>query len=41
VKEGDRLVTNPPADLSEGAVVVAKPLPKPPAPPVVNAAVKS
>ena len=26
VKEGDRLVTNPPADLSEGAVVNAKPL---------------
>jgi hypothetical protein len=26
VKEGDRLVTNPPADLSEGAVVSAKPL---------------
>jgi RND family efflux transporter MFP subunit len=32
VKDGDRLVTNPPADLSEGAVVTAKPLPKP-APP--------
>jgi RND family efflux transporter MFP subunit len=41
VKEGDRLVTNPPADLSEGAVVVAKPVPKPPTPPAVNAAVKS
>jgi RND family efflux transporter MFP subunit len=32
VKDGDRLVTNPPADLSEGAVVTAKALPKPPAP---------
>jgi len=41
VKEGDRLITNPPADLGEGAVVVAKPLPKPPAPPVANTAVKS
>jgi RND family efflux transporter MFP subunit len=27
VKEGDRLVTNPPADLNEGTVVTAKPLP--------------
>ena len=35
VKEGDRLVTNPPADMNEGAVVTAKPLPPkaPPAPP--------
>jgi membrane fusion protein (multidrug efflux system) len=41
VKDGDRLVTNPPADLSEGAVVVAKPLPKPPKPPVPSPAVKS
>ena len=29
VKEGDRLVTNPPADLNEGAVVTANPLPQP------------
>jgi len=36
VKEGDRLVTNPPADLSEGAVVIAKPLPKPATPPPAN-----
>ncbi len=33
VKEGDRLVTNPPADLGEGAVVTAKPLTPPQAPP--------
>jgi RND family efflux transporter MFP subunit len=33
VKDGDRLVTNPPADLSDGAVVTAKPPPAPaPAP---------
>jgi len=32
VKEGDRLVANPAADLSEGAVVTAKPMPKPPTP---------
>jgi hypothetical protein len=32
VKEGDRLVTNPAADLNEGAVVTAQPLPKPAAP---------
>lgn len=32
VKEGDHLVTNPPADLSEGAVVTAKPLAPPPSP---------
>ena len=32
VKDGDRLVTNPPADLTEGAVVTAKPLPKPATP---------
>jgi RND family efflux transporter MFP subunit len=36
VKDGDRLVTNPAADLSEGAVVTAKALPKPPMPPPVN-----
>jgi membrane fusion protein, multidrug efflux system len=29
LKDGDRLVTNPAADLSEGTVVTAKPLPKP------------
>ena len=41
VKDNDRLVTNPPADLNEGAVVTAKPLPKssPPAP--ANPAPKS
>lgn len=32
VKDGDRLVTNPPADLSEGAEVNAKPLQSAPAP---------
>ena len=41
VKEGDRLVTNPAADPSEGAVVTAKPLPKPPEPPAPSTAVKS
>ncbi len=41
VKEGDRLVTNPAADLSEGAVVTAKPLAKPPAPTAPSTAVKS
>ena len=33
VNAGDRLVTNPAADLTEGAVVTAKALPKPAAPP--------
>ena len=33
VREGDRLVTNPAADLTEGALVTAKELPKPPVPP--------
>jgi len=32
LKEGDRLVTNPPSDLTEGTVVTAKPLPKPATP---------
>jgi RND family efflux transporter MFP subunit len=32
VKDGDRLVTNPAADLNEGAVVTARPLPKPATP---------
>jgi RND family efflux transporter MFP subunit len=41
LKEGDRLVTNPSADLNEGTVVLAKPLPKPPAPPPVNPTPKS
>ena len=41
VKEGDRLVTNPPADLNEGTVVTAKPLPKPVAPAPANPAPKS
>jgi len=41
VKEGDRLVTNPPADLNEGALVTAKPLPPPPAPPSANPPQKS
>jgi len=41
VKEGDRLVTNPPADLNEGALVTAKPLPPPPTPPSVNPPQKS
>jgi RND family efflux transporter MFP subunit len=36
VKDGDRLVTNPPADLNEGAVVTAKPLPKPATPVPAN-----
>ncbi len=37
IKEGDRLVTNPPADLNEGSVVVAKPLSTPGSPaPVVT-----
>jgi len=36
VKDGDRLVTNPPADLNEGAVVTAKPLPKPATPAPAN-----
>jgi RND family efflux transporter MFP subunit len=36
VKDGDRLVTNPPADLAEGAVVTAKPLPPPPTPAPTN-----
>lgn len=33
VKEGDRLVTNPPADMNDGTVVTAKPLPPKPTPP--------
>ena len=41
VNEGDRLVTNPAADLSEGAVVVAKPLPKPATPPPPGPAPKT
>jgi len=41
VKEGDRLVTNPTADLSEGAVVTAKPLQNSTAPPAANAPPKS
>ncbi len=41
VKEGDRLVANPAADLSEGAIVVAKPVPKAPVPaPVVSPPLK-
>jgi RND family efflux transporter MFP subunit len=32
IQDGDRLVTNPAADLNEGAVVTAKPLPKPATP---------
>jgi RND family efflux transporter MFP subunit len=40
VKDGDRLVTNPPADMNDGAVVTAKPLPKPPNPPAPNTAQK-
>jgi membrane fusion protein, multidrug efflux system len=36
VKDGDRLVTNPPADLNEGAVVTAKPMPKPAPPAPAN-----
>jgi RND family efflux transporter MFP subunit len=40
VKDGDRLVTNPAADLSEGAVVTAKPLPKPATPAPANPAPK-
>jgi len=41
VKEGDRLVTNPPADLSEGAVVTAKPLQSSAAPTPASAPPKS
>jgi RND family efflux transporter MFP subunit len=41
VKDGDRLVTNPPADLNEGAVVTAKPLPKPATPAPANPPPKS
>jgi RND family efflux transporter MFP subunit len=33
IKDGDHLVTNPPADLNEGMVVTAKMLPAPPTPP--------
>jgi len=40
VKDGDRLVTNPPADMNEGAVVTAKPLPKPATPAPANPAPK-
>ena len=40
VKEGDRLVANPPSDLTEGAVVTAKPLPQPAAPAPTNTAMK-
>jgi RND family efflux transporter MFP subunit len=40
VKDGDRLVTNPPSDLTEGAVVTAKALPTPPAPPTTAAPAK-
>jgi RND family efflux transporter MFP subunit len=40
VRDGDRLVTNPPADLNEGAVVTAKPLPKPATPSPPNPAPK-
>jgi hypothetical protein len=41
VKEGDRLVTNPAVDLSEGAVVTAKPLSKRPAPTLANPTTKA
>lgn len=41
IKEGDRLVTNPAADLAEGTVVTAKPLPKPATPAPANPAPKS
>jgi hypothetical protein len=41
VKEGDRLVTNTAVDLSEGAVVTAKPLSKPPAPTLANPTTKA
>jgi len=41
VKDGDRLVTNPPADMNEGAVVTAKPLPKPAPPAPAPSAPKS
>jgi len=40
VKEGDRLVTNPPADMSEGAVVTAKPMDQPATPAPANPAPK-
>jgi RND family efflux transporter MFP subunit len=40
VQDGDRLVTNPPADLNEGAVVTARPLPKPPTPAPPNPTAK-
>ena len=40
VKEGDRLVTNPPSDLTEGAAVTAKPLPKPATPAPTNTAMR-
>jgi RND family efflux transporter MFP subunit len=40
LKDGDRLVTNPAADLNEGAVVTAKPLPKPATPAPANPALK-
>jgi RND family efflux transporter MFP subunit len=40
VKDGDRLATNPPADLNEGAVVIAKPLPEPATPAPAKPALK-
>ncbi len=41
VREGDRLVTNPAADLIEGTAVIAKELSKPPAPAPMNPMPKS
>jgi len=41
IKDGDRLVTNPSADLNEGVVVTAKPLPKPAAPAPTSPAPKT
>jgi RND family efflux transporter MFP subunit len=40
IKDGDRLVTNPAADLLEGTVVTAKPMPKPATPAPANPAPK-
>lgn len=41
VREGDRLITNPPADMNDGAVVIAKPLPPKPTPTPANTAQKA
>lgn len=41
VKEGDHLVTNPPADMTEGSVVTARPLPPKPTPPPASPAPKA